>query len=380
MYIKKHNLGLVLFAAVVALIPEYVMRSTLTATYFMYNHFSTYSGDLWYCFDNYLAKGFPYPREYPSGIQLLFKLLFLLPSIKNNYTVYMAVISSILSLIAIAITYVLYQLVIDSHGNTKKIWLLWILSPSYLFYGLLNLDFLAIITILLSYSTFIKGRHIQCGVWLALGTTIKVFPVFLLPLLFFSANKTQKKQLVISFILTWTAFNIPFMLTDFASWVFPYMWQIQENYSRTNHDGSWTWVIYQLFDHFGIGSLSGKISLVLFASGYIYFCLIKYRNLPLIQRLSGVMMLFILTDRVYSPQYNLYLLPFLVLVDYKVSSKYFYLFEIPNMLQVFFCFYFKANPILLQGLIAIKYFALIMLFSNNWQAKSNIETPKCIAN
>lgn len=368
MKISFKNLNVVLIGAALALLPEYLSRSTIDMTWVMYNHFSTYAGDLWYCWNNYLSKGFPYPREYPAGIQILFKLLFKIPSVQFDYTFYMAIISSILSIVALLITYTLYKLIQESHGDIKRLWIFWILSPSFLFYGLLNLDFLAIITMLLSYVAFIRKKHITCGIWLAIGTTIKVFPIFMAPLFFFSCTTKQKTQLVISFILTWALANIPFMLTDMGAWLFPYMWQIQENFSRTSQDGSWTWVLYVLFDHFGIGKWSGKVSLVLFAAGYAYFCLFKYRHLPLTRRLAGVMMLFILTDRIYSPQYNLYLLPFLVLVDYKVNRKYFYIFEILNMLQVFFCFYLKAHTIDLQILVAIKYIALIMLFINNWRA------------
>ena len=368
MLVSNKRLIWILLGAFLALIPEYLIRHNLDTLYLVYTNFSTYFGDLHYCFYNYWSHGFSYPREYPSGIQLLFRILYLIPEVRTNYTLYMATICSILSICALAITYILYKLVCKTHGDTSKVWLLWILAPSYLFYGLINLDFLVILPMLLSYYSFTNNRNIQSGIWLAIGTTIKVFPIFILPVLFFSTNR--KKQLAISFILTWLILNIPFMVSDFGAWNFPYLWQIQENFAKTSSDGSWTWIIYQLFNHFGIGGLSGKVSLLLFAIGYIYFCLIKYRNSTLTQKLTGVLIIFLLTDRVYSPQYNLYLLPFLALVDYKVSRKYFYLLEIPNLIQVLFCFYLKDHSIFLQTLLIIKYFALIMLFINNWKDRN----------
>ena len=367
MLVSNKRLIWILLGAFLALVPEYLIRSNLDTAYFLYNHFTTYFGDLWYCFDIYWSHNFTYPREYPSGIQLLFRILYLIPEVRTNYTLYMATICSILSICALAITYILYKLVCKTHGDTSKVWLLWILAPSYLFYGLINLDFLVILPMLLSYYSFTNNRNIQSGIWLAIGTTIKVFPIFILPVLFFSTNR--KKQLAISFILTWLILNIPFMVSDFGAWNFPYLWQIQENFAKTSNDYSWTWIIYQIFDHFGIGILSGKVSLLLFAIGYVYFCLIKYKNLPLIQKIAGIMLLFLLTDRCYSAQYNLYLLPFLVLVNYKINRKYFYLLEIPNVLLILFCFYIKSHIFILQGLMAIKYFALIMLFNDNWVHK-----------
>ncbi len=84
-------------------------------------------------------------------------------------------------------------------------------------------------------------------------------------------------------------------------------------------------------------------------------------HLSLIRRLTVIILLFLLTDKVYSPQYNLYLLPFLVLLDFQIKLRWFYLLEIPNFIQVFFLFAIKQQPILLQGIIFIKYFALIAI-------------------
>ena len=95
----------------------------------------------------------------------------------------------------------------------------------------------------------------------------------------------------------------------------------------------------------------GKVSLVLFAGSYLYF-IRKYNYLPIARQLLIVMILFIFTDRVYSPQYNLYLLPFLVLVDYKIDWRWFYLLELPNFIQGFFLFAVKK-----QSILYTKYFS-----------------------
>ncbi|MEN9391269.1 MAG: hypothetical protein RL017_567 [Pseudomonadota bacterium] len=359
---KISNSKLIILACVTALLPEYIIRSNIDILYFFYNHFTTYFGDLWYCWSNYLNHGFSYPREYPSGIQLLFRLLFVIPGITNNLPLYMRIISLILAIVAIAITYLLIQL--TPPNQRYKIWQYWILAPSYLFFGLLNLDFLAIVTMVIAYYYFIANKFSYASIALALGMTIKVFPVFLLPMLFFACARRDKFKFVAVFCFALIIFNLPFILTDYQAWSFPYLWQIQNNYARTMQDGSWMWIIFTLFNHFGVGNLAGKFSLLLFICSYFY-CAYKYNHLPLARKLLLVIMLFILTDRVYSPQYNLYLLPFLVLVDYKIDWKYFYLLELPNFFQGFFLFYTKNHPYLLQSIIFIKYFAIIMLLRNN---------------
>lgn len=356
---------LFLSCAVLALVPEYLIRSNLDIMYLFYNHFTTYFGDLWYCWNNYLTIGFPYPREYPSGIQLLFRGLFIIPGLKSNYNLYMMIISSILAVCAIVIAWIIYTIAAEDDVAKSRVYLVWLLSPAYLFYGLLNLDFLAILTMLLAYYYFRKNKYILSGVMLAIGMTIKVFPIFILPVLFFSCGWNKRLRLLASTVVTWLVFNIPLMIADFGAWSFPYMWQSHDNYAKSMSDGSWLWLVNTFLSNFNLGHLTGTLSFLLFIGLYIYL-LKKNWHLALGNKLALVILVFLLTDRIYSPQYDLYLLPFLALSNIKISRKdfytYFYLLEIPNFLLVFFCFYLKSTaPIALQVLLVCKYFALTML-------------------
>ena len=353
-----------ILCALLALVPQYVMRGFPDIQWWFYNHFTSYFGDIWYCWSNFLSKSFPYPREYPTGMQMFFRLIFLIPGVTTNYIEYAAIVCSMLALCALLTTYVLYKILKLQNQGCNQMWWLWILAPSYLFYGLLNLDFLTLITIVLAHYYFLQQRYLVAGAYLALGVTVKVFPIFLIPVYFFATPKTMRKQFIGFIIGVWCAFNLPAFILNPSEWLFPFQWQIQENFARTSHDGSWTWVLYKLFNSMGIGSLSGKLSLILFATSYFYF-IRKYWHLPLSRKLCAVMLLFLLTDRVYSPQYNLYILPFLVLVDYKVNWKWFYLLEIPNLIQGFFMFFIKDHPECLQLILVLKYFAIIMLFRDN---------------
>ena len=352
----KNKPYLILLLTLLALLPQYLIRCNLTVCWWFYEKLTTYYGDLWYCWNNYLSHGFPYPREYPSLIQQVFKLIALIPGIQQSYSYYLIFPVAILAACALLSSYFLYKL----QPSIKSLLIFWIFAPSFLFYGLLNVDLLPIITIILSYYCFTREQKLAAILWLSLGTAIKVFPIFLLPVYLLSASKNQQIKLLIAFVGGWLILNIPFMLSDWGAWSFPYIWQIQSNFARSSEDGSWTWLVFRLFDHFGVGNWSGKVSLLIFAGSY-FLILRKYWHLPLARKLMIVIILFLLTDRVYSPQYNLYLLPFLVLVDYKISLKYFYLLELPNFVQGLFLFYMKQHTILLQGIIVFKYLALILL-------------------
>lgn len=347
---------LLICATLLAMLPEFLMRSNLDIMYWFYSHFSTYFGDLWYCWDNFLAKDFPYPREYPSLIQLIFRGIYLIPEVTTDYSLYIIFPVALLAIAATLNTHLMHHL----GASSQRLVVFWILAPSFLFYSLLNLDLLPIVTILYSYLFFNSKRYHLCALSLAVGTAIKVFPIFLFPVYFFAAPKDKRFEMILFLVIIWFSLNLPFMTADWDAWKFTYVMQIQQNFARTSSDGSWTWILYQLFEHYGIGSWSGKVSLVIFATAY--FLIMKhFWHLSLIRRLTIVIILFLLTDKVYSPQYNLYLLPFLVLLDFQIKLRWFYLLEIPNFIQGFFLFAIKNQPVLLQGIIFVKYFALLFL-------------------
>ena len=91
----------VVLVTLIALLPEFVMRRNMITLYYMYEHFTTYFGDLWYCWDNYLSKGFPYPREYPALIQGIFRVLFKIPGVAEDYNYYIWFIVVILTASAV---------------------------------------------------------------------------------------------------------------------------------------------------------------------------------------------------------------------------------------------------------------------------------------
>ncbi len=385
MFNSKLNLWYLGLLSLLALTPQFLMRMDLDIAWWFYSHLTTYYGDLWYCWENYLNHGFPYPREYPAGIQLLFRLLYLIPGVITNYNEYFIIICAILTSIFILSNLYMYKM-LSKERYADFLWL-WLFSPSVLIYILMNLDILPICTIIVAYYCFNQRNYRCCAILIALGATIKVFPIFLFPVYFFaipiansckvstqrwvqhlSTNLFARARLRFLFLMLicWVLFNLPFIVLDSDAWSFPYLWQIQENFARNAHSGSWTWLLFQLCNQLGVGSISGKLTLILFASLYFYL-VHKYWNLPLCRRLVIVMLLFLLTDRIYSPQYNLYLLVFLALVDYKVNWRWFYLLELPNLTQLLFTFYLTEHAIILQAVISLKYLAMLLLLRDNLQ-------------
>ncbi len=445
-----------------AMIPQYYVRSSYDLYFPLSTKFGTYPGDLWYCWSYYLDRGFAYPREYPSGIQMIFRFIFRFKPPTLKYEGYFIGICVFLGVFALLVTYILHHIVSETHKKTIKIWIFWILAPTFLWYGLLNMDLMSLFTVVMAYFLFTEDEYYMSSAMLALGAAAKVFPFFLAPLFFFQCPKREysperienlsnllkvrlkfipsfisnmilgflsaKKGIshflvtwrfrffsVLVFVFVWFAFNVPFMVKEWDAWKYPYEWQIKHNYAKSTKDGSYFWVIHNVLNYAedkmdrklsrdGIAwkihkkmtpykEHMGKISLIMFA--FLYFIFLKYRwNLPFARRCAGVILLFLLTDRIYSPQYNLYLLPFLVLVDYQFEKPIqnflfmtaFYLVGILSCSQTIFLFKIREIflytinvkpfnplelPVLFQGVVFLKYLLLIYLFIVNWTAPVN---------
>ncbi|MCE1247223.1 MAG: hypothetical protein LWY06_11310 [Firmicutes bacterium] len=423
-----NNAWAISLGTMAALLPQYYIRSKYEIYMFLCDKYGTYPGDIWYCWNNYLEKGFAYPVEYPSGIQMLFKFIFKFKPQSLNYEGYTLGMSVFLGIFALISTLITYHIISTTHKKTWRIWVFWILAPTFLFYGLYNLDFLSVFTVIMAYYLFTEEEYYLSASVIAIGGALKVFPFFIAPLLFFQCPKKKRIPFTLTVILVWLAFNVPFMISDWGAWKFPYQWQITNNYAKSTDDGCVFWVVNNILliiqnwaeVHlrsnsflFGIHTKltpyahhMGKISLILYASLYFIFLRKKW-NLPLAHRMAGIMILFLLTDRIYSPQYNLYLLPFLALADFSFRNKKekigfyvaFYIAEIINIVHVIFLFKLRhiySNllelfpfkfiysaipnltalipakfPLIFQGMIAVKYLCLIYLLRAIWITPPN---------
>jgi hypothetical protein len=344
---------------IIAMIPEYLIRFKESVYMFFFNNFTTYPGDLWNFFANYLQKGLRYPPEYPAGLRFFYEVMGF--NKYGDYTTYFTVNTVILALFALGTTYLLYLLLKQKGYDLSRLWYFWIFAPSFLFYGTINYDLPVVFLIVLSVYLFTKEKYYSSISFLAIGMVVKIFPIFLLPVLLWKAPKHLRIKLALLFGIIAVGLNVPYMLSDFNAWIFPYVWQISSNLSKGPDQGTYWWLIYPL-----TGKFTGWLSLILFGGLYL-FTTFKMRKAHLYDLCLNVIFLFLLTDRIYSPQYNLYLLPFLVLATYPVRKKTFYFMDILNVLVVFFCFFLKDFPVFLQIFVFLRYFALIALARTNYK-------------
>ena len=362
---QTYRIDLLILSTLFALLPGYLIRYQERIYIWFFKNFSTYPGDLWNFWQNYLQKqGAIYPPEYPVGLRFFYELMRF--DKYDNYFQYFNVNTAILSLFAVGITVLLYKILKKNQNNYKNsIWVFWIFAPSFIVYSFINYDLPVVFLIVLALYLFLKKKYYGAITSLAIGTVLKVFPIFLVPIFILKSPKKDWWKLGLVFTLIVIGFNLPYMAGDFSKWAFPYTWQIGQNLSKGPENGTYWWMFYNF-----LGDKMGWMSLGLFGLLYL-FTWFKLRKTSIINLCIAVILIFLFTDRIYSPQYNLYLLPFLVLAPYMVNKKAFYLLEIPNAIHILCLFWLKEHAMWLQFLVLLKYVSIIWLYVDNYKKSFN---------
>ena len=188
-------------------------------------------------------------------------------------------------------------------------------SPALVLAGLINWDLLAITAVAGALWAWSRGRPVLSGVLIGLGTAVKLYPLFLLgALLVVSIRRGRLPAFVgatAAAVVTWLAVNLPAMLGSFDDW--KVFWTF--NNERGADLGS-IWLVWQQAGHTVTPGVINTVSLVFFAAvcaGVLVLGL-RARRTPRIPQLALLVVVgFLLVNKVYSPQYVLWLLPLVAL-------------------------------------------------------------------
>lgn len=186
-------------------------------------------------------------------------------------------------------------------------------SPCVAATALINWDLLAVALTALGMMFWARRRPGWAGVMLGLGMAAKLYPALLLgPLLLLCWRGRRLPDFVMtaaSFVLSWAAVNLPALILAPAAW--RDFWTF--NSERGGDLGS-IWYVLSLAGH-EVAHLN-LVSAGLFAVGCLALAVLIVLA-PRRPRFGSVAFLvvamFLMTNKVYSPQYVLWLLPLLIL-------------------------------------------------------------------
>jgi uncharacterized membrane protein len=184
-------------------------------------------------------------------------------------------------------------------------------APTLLLASTINWDLLAIALTALAMLSWARGRPVLAGVLLGLGVAAKLYPLFVLgPLLVlcFRAGRMRAfGRTVAAAIVTWTAVNLPIAVFAYDGWIAFYRF----NVNRAGEFGSLWYAFEQLGNTVPDGLLNPVTTLLFLAAcgAIAWLGLTAQRRPRLPQLVFLVLAAFLIANKVYSPQYVLWLLP-----------------------------------------------------------------------
>ena len=192
------------------------------------------------------------------------------------------------------------------------------LAPTLLIYGTINWDLVAVALATLALVTFASRRDGWTGVLLGLGAAAKFYPVLLVVPLFLQGIQDREPDRSVRVLWwtvgTWVAVNLPFAVAAPGAW-FEFF---RFNSSRVADFDSLWYVACRHWDPACISTgMINAWTLVLFIAAFGLLLFLKTHRTPEFPRWTlGFPMLacFLLFNKVYSPQYSLWLLPWFALV------------------------------------------------------------------
>jgi len=229
------------------------------------------------------------------------------PSITGYFTT-----SSIAMWIAAFVIAVLLYLLVGDRV------LYFVLAPTLALYATMNWDLLAVALGMGGTFMYLRRRDGWSGVLLGLGAAAKVFPALLV--VPFVAGRFRGKEpdrgikLAWAATGTWLAINVPFILTSPSAW-----WEFFRYNGGRLADWDSLWYVAcerATGQTCSQTDLVNGVSLIMFVAWAALVWVLKARRDPGFARWTlgfPILVVFLLTNKVYSPQFSLWLLPWFAL-------------------------------------------------------------------
>jgi uncharacterized membrane protein len=214
----------------------------------------------------------------------------------------------LLSLSAVATAWALHRMV----GPRA---LFFALAPSLAVYGFMNWDLLAVALATFATLAYLRERDTTAGILLGLGAAAKLYPLLLL--IPFAAGRVRERRtdralrLVGWTFASWAAVNLPLAVLAPERWSFFFRF-------NSARPGDWdtVWLLPQT--HLGwstamVNLLVGVTFLALALLVWVFAVRRRGSGFKLWTLGFPILVVFLLTSKVYSPQFSLWLIPWFAL-------------------------------------------------------------------
>ncbi len=241
------------------------------------------------------------PLEYPVVMGLIMWLLALVP----HATGFFYATTASLWLSALAAFYSL------SDWKTEAAWA-FVASPLLLVYGLLNWDVMGIALMGGGLYLFRRQCYQATGAVFALAVFFKLFPIFYLPVMAASMLRGGQRKpvirMILSFIATALVINVPAATGNWSNWSLFFRY----NATRTVSADLWNNSAW----HLKSVTLVDGLSLVITLLAWAIATRAVWRGYSLYPAATLAFAVFLSVNKVFSPQYMIWLFTFAAIAGY----------------------------------------------------------------
>lgn len=193
-------------------------------------------------------------------------------------------------------------------------------APGVILAGTINWDLWAVALLAWGMWTWSRGRPALAGVLFGLGAAMKLYPLLILGPLFILAVRSRRfgpfLRATAGAVGAWLAVNLPLMLTNWDAWAVFFTFSSERGPGLSSVWHAWDVTAAQAG-----WALVPEDSLSLLAYGTFAACClgilllgVRVRHTPRLAQLTFlVVAAFVLTNKVYSPQFVIWLIPLMAL-------------------------------------------------------------------
>lgn len=186
--------------------------------------------------------------------------------------------------------------------------------PMLMVYGLLNWDLLGIGFMVIGWYFYQRQSYWISGIMFSLGVFAKLFPIFFLPFVAVELLKNRKTaqllEMIVAFMVTSLLINLPFALTKYKYWSYFYTFNAHRGVGADIYENHWI---------HGISTAAANtfsLTAVLLTTLYLMWRVRQGDQVAHATALTFTVFLFV--NKVYSPQYTLWLMVFAILAEWPV--------------------------------------------------------------
>ena len=242
------------------------------------------------------------------------------PQVRHETLLFVAVTAVGFALLALLAAWLLTGV------NPRRPWdaALFAASPVLLFEGLINWDLLAVVCVAGALWAQARGRPALTGVMIGLGTAMKLYPLLLLGALFLVWGRERRWRdltvATLSGLGTWLVVNAPALLTG------PQEWNVFWTFN--SHRGADLGSLWLMLDQ--MANVTSAVHTINVVSWVLFSCwclgvawlAVLAPETPRFAQLGFLLVVgFLLVNKVYSPQYALWLLPLAVMARPRLRDQ-----------------------------------------------------------